>query len=403
VLQISRYYEVWVITRANNRESIELALTERALDNVHWIYLDLPKWARFWKRGKSGLYLYYYLWQFLVYFVARRLRPRVTFDIVHHVTFGSFWSPSFLSLLPIPFVWGPIGAGLPAPRSFWKDFSFRGKVNELMRAVALFAARLDPFRTITEDKACMILAVSAGTAKEFTPDNQRKVALFSGVGIDPNEFEELEKPAPSESGPFTVLCVGRLVHWKGFALAIKAFAIFHEDYSDSRLWIVGEGPEKAKLTALVTSLGLCECVHFKGELPRAGYLELVRHSNVFLYPSLHEPGAFVIIESMASQKPVVCLDLGEPAFLVNEKTGIKIHVGSPVQVANDLAKALELLAHNPALGESGFKSTSVGTTKAQPWPQFTRRRWLLRVVNHSLLPRTWALALLLTHPYAREM
>jgi glycosyltransferase involved in cell wall biosynthesis len=75
----------------------------------------------------------------------------------------------------------------------------------------------------------------------------------------------------------------------------------------------------------------------------------VRTSNVLLYPSLHQPGAFVIIEAMATCKPVVCLDLGEPALLVNEKTGIKVPADSPEQVVSDVAGALDLLAHDPEL------------------------------------------------------
>jgi len=350
VLQISRWHEVWVITRANNREPIEKALATKPLTNVHWVYFDLPHWARFWKKGGRGLYAYYYLWQLGVYFVGRRLCRDVKFDLAHHVTMGSFWSPSSLSLLPVPFMWGPIGAGLPAPRPFWTEFSLRGRVNEWLRAVALFFTRLDPVRAMTEDKACMILAVSSGTARAFTPRNQHKIALFSAVGFDSSEIDEFDSSWSSTSGPFKVLSVGRLVHWKGFALAIKAFAIFHEAFPNSQHWIVGDGPEKAKLAELANSLGLSECVHFVGALSRADYLAHMRSSDVLLYPSLHQPGAFVIIEAMATCKPVICLDLGEPALLVNEETGIRVPANTPAQAVNDLAKAMALLAHDPALG-----------------------------------------------------
>ena len=63
VRQVSRFHEVWVITRANNRKPIEKALAKNPLPNAHFIYFDLPHWARFWKRGQRGAHLYYYLWQ----------------------------------------------------------------------------------------------------------------------------------------------------------------------------------------------------------------------------------------------------------------------------------------------------------------------------------------------------
>lgn len=349
VLQISRFHELWVITRKNNQEPIEKALATKPLPNVHWVYFDLPHWARFWKKGERGLHVYYYLWQLGVYFVGRRLHRDVTFDLVHHVTFGSFWSPSFLSLLPVPFVWGPVGTGLPAARPFWKEFSLRGRVNEGLRAVALFLVRLNPLHAMTEDKACAILAVSSATAREVRLRNQHKITLFSQVGFDSSEFDELDSSRSSGSGPFTLLSVGRLLHWKGFALAIKAFAIFHKAFPNSQHWIVGDGPEKAKLTEVAISLGLSGCVHFISTLSREDYLAHVRCSDVLFYPSLHEPGAFVIVEAMATGKPVVCLDLGEPALQVTGETGIKVPATSPEQVVSDLAAAMTRLARDPGL------------------------------------------------------
>jgi hypothetical protein len=70
VRQIAPFAEVWVITRSNNREAIEKALAEEPLPNVHWVYFDLPRWARFWKKGQRGVHLYYYLWQVGIYFLA---------------------------------------------------------------------------------------------------------------------------------------------------------------------------------------------------------------------------------------------------------------------------------------------------------------------------------------------
>jgi hypothetical protein len=101
VQQIGRFEEVWVITRANNRQAIEDAPATQLLPNVHFIYFDLPRWSCFWKRGVRGIHAYYYLWQLGAYFVARKLHRKVGFDLVHHVTFVNYWMPSFLALLPV--------------------------------------------------------------------------------------------------------------------------------------------------------------------------------------------------------------------------------------------------------------------------------------------------------------
>jgi hypothetical protein len=111
VTHMAVHHEVWVLTRANNRGPIEVALQNTPINGLHFEFLDLPRWARFWKRGQRGVEIYYYLWQIAAYVYARRLHSVVGFDLAHHYTFGRYWSPSFLSLLPIPFIWGPVGGG----------------------------------------------------------------------------------------------------------------------------------------------------------------------------------------------------------------------------------------------------------------------------------------------------
>jgi hypothetical protein len=127
VRQIARFNEVWVVTRANNRPPIEAALAKDPIPNVHFVYFDLPAWARFWKKRGYNVRPYYYLWQLGVYFVVRKLHRHVVFELVHHVTFVNYWLPSFLAILPVPFVLGPVGGGESAPRAFWWSFSSRGK------------------------------------------------------------------------------------------------------------------------------------------------------------------------------------------------------------------------------------------------------------------------------------
>src|SRR5512141_2006914 len=107
VRQMARFHEVWAITRTSNASAILEAVAADPMPNVHWIFFDLPRWARFWKRGERGLRPYYYMWQIGAYRLARRLHAQVHFDLVHHVTFVNYWLPSFMALLPVPFIWGP--------------------------------------------------------------------------------------------------------------------------------------------------------------------------------------------------------------------------------------------------------------------------------------------------------
>ena len=130
---MARRHQVWVVTRTNNQAIIEDEMARHPEPNLRFVYYDLPRWARWWKRRGRGVQLYYYLWQIGALASARRITGEVSFDVAHHVTFAKYWTPTFLAFLPIPFVWGPLGGGDSIPWSFWKDLSHRGKLYEAVR------------------------------------------------------------------------------------------------------------------------------------------------------------------------------------------------------------------------------------------------------------------------------
>ena len=108
-------HEVWVITRQANRHAIEMNLGDQPRPRLHFVFYDLPAWARRWKRGARGVHLYYALWQWGAYRVAKRLTREINFDCVHHVTFVGMRAPSFMGLLGLPFFLGPVSGGESVP------------------------------------------------------------------------------------------------------------------------------------------------------------------------------------------------------------------------------------------------------------------------------------------------
>ena len=165
--EMAEYHSIWVLTRANNRAPIEAELAQRPVTNLQFVYHDLPGWSRWWKRGSRGVQLYYYLWQISAYVAARRLHKQVAFDLAHHVTFVKYWAPSFISLLPIPFVWGPVGGGESTPRAFYDGFSPRGRRYERVRNLARWIGEHDPFVRLTARRSCVALATTEDTARRM--------------------------------------------------------------------------------------------------------------------------------------------------------------------------------------------------------------------------------------------
>src|SRR5439155_21355465 len=194
------------------------------MPNVRWVYCDLPRWARFWKKGECGLRAYYSLWQLSAYFYARKLHREVQFDLAHHVTFVNYWLPTFLPLLPIPFVWGPVGGGESAPRAFRRAFGVRGRVYEALRDFGRTICELNPLVRLTAHRAAAVLATTDQTAKRLLALGSRNVFVFPGIGLSAEDLHELTALEIRQGTPFRVLSLGRLLHWKGFELGLQAFA-----------------------------------------------------------------------------------------------------------------------------------------------------------------------------------
>jgi len=133
VLQIARYNKVIAITRENNRSFIEAFMLDKPnglYQNIQFLYFDTPKWMRFWKRGERGAMLYYLLWQFLLPRFVRK--SKVEFDLSHNLNFHNDWTPSFLSKLGKPMVWGPVGHHPRIPKAYLSD-SFVERTRERMK------------------------------------------------------------------------------------------------------------------------------------------------------------------------------------------------------------------------------------------------------------------------------
>jgi glycosyltransferase involved in cell wall biosynthesis len=293
------------------------------------------------------MHLYYYLWQFGAYFAARKLHRQVGFDIAHHVTLGTHWMPSFLAWLPVPFLWGPVGGGESAPRTFRSSFSPWGKIYETLRDFFQARGELDPFVRLTARRAAVGVAKTAETEKRLQALGCQKTTVLPGESITAEEFSLLGNLPLRRKNPFRLLSLGRLLHWKGFELGLKAFAQFHRQFPQSEYWVVGEGPEKKRLVKLAQKLGLRGKVTFWGHLPRSEALERLAGCDVLVHPSLHDSGGGACVEAMAAGRPVICLDLGGPALLVTEQTGIKVPAITPDQAIADLAAAMGQLAGDP--------------------------------------------------------
>ena len=357
--EVAKHHQVWVLTRPDeSKEAIEAELKKNSVPNLNFVYFTLPFWQDSLRLGQSGaMQIHYYLWQIQAYFVARRLHQKINFDIAHHVTFVKYSSPSFLSLLPIPFVWGPVGGGESAPQPFWQDFSPQAKAYELMRSLVRKLGELDPFVSLTAQKSDVVRVTTKDTAQRLYKMGVKKLQITSESSLPQSEIANLAHYTLPDDSSVRFISMGRLLHWKGFHLGVRAFAA--ANLPDAEYWIIGDGAELDRLKSLAQELGVAKQVKFWGRLTREATLAKLGQSHVLVHPSLHDSGGWVCLEAMAARRPVICLDLGGPAIQVTDHTGIKVPAHNPQQTVAELKAAMQHLAANPQLrlsmGEAGHQ------------------------------------------------
>ena len=341
--QIARFHEVWALTREVDRSSIEQALENEPVPNLHFHYFDLPSWLRPLLRIQGGHQAYYWLWQIKAYFVAKNLQKSLNFDLFHHITYANDWMASPIgAFLPVPYIRGPGGGAQRTPKGFDQEYSVIGRLWEKARALGQWLFRHDPWFIIGHNRARAILVCNWESMSQIPCRWSHKAHLFPVNGISPNDLA-VPRTSRTAEGQFRVLSAGTLIRVKGFALAIRAFDEFAQQYPESELTIIGSGPEAPKLRALARGSRAHDKINLLPNMPRDELLSEMASYDVFLFPSHRDGGGAVVIEAMAAGTPVVCLDTGGPGMHVTEECGIKIAPHSVQKAAHELALALERL------------------------------------------------------------
>lgn len=348
-VQLSRFHKVWVITRGNNRDSIENELHRSPKPNLHFVYVDLPRWLSFWKKGQKGIYVYYVLWQVWAYRRARSLQAAERFDAVHHVTFGTVWLPTFMTLLNVPFIWGPIGGAETVPRILREQMAIKWRAYEGLRDLVIrWTFSWDPLTRLATKRSRIIIVRTRITRDTFPSEAQKKIRLMIETGVSREFLEEMKTARPSRAAT-TVLMAGRLLHLKGLDIGIEAFLKVCDDFPDARLVIVGSGPEKDRLRTLAGARVEEGRILFTGQLPREETLRRMKEADVFLMPSMKEAGAWVLYEAMASGLPVICLDYAGPGEIVDDSCAFSIPISERSEVVRKTAEALSSLLSSDSL------------------------------------------------------
>jgi glycosyltransferase involved in cell wall biosynthesis len=319
---------VTLLTHVRNRAALEAAGaplpgTEVVYIDTEWFAGPLYRFARFlFRRSEHPVFLISSLDFFVYDHVAlRTARARIAagdrFDLVHQVTPVSPLAATRLHRLGLPLILGPWNGGLRSPENFPDIMRAESGWVYKVRRLGHLADRL--FGSTRQ--ARLILVATRATAADLPPDRLPKTRFMLENGVDLDLFPPAPWPQrPSAEHPLEVLFVGRLLPVKGVTMLLDAVAAVRAK-GPVRLTVVGSGPEEEALKSHAEALGIAGLVRFTGNLPLASVGAEMARAHVFCLPSVRESGGAVLLEAMAVGRPVVAVDYGGPAEIVDGEVG----------------------------------------------------------------------------------
>jgi len=356
-LALAQHCDVRIVTQIRNKPAI--VEDGRDLDkfdflDTEYIAAPMERLSQFlrggnqvaWSTGMMMAYLPYLSFERDAWKKYRSQIEGGGFDIIHRITPMSPTLPSYIAGRGgVPFVIGPLNGNLDWPKAFTRE---QKREKETLRRLRDFYKYM-PFAKRTYTKAAAVLAAFRHTIKDVSWTPAERIVPFPEIGFDPAVFPAGRERAPFEgAGEKTFLYAGRLVPYKVPEVVVRAF-VGDERLRQHRLRIIGDGPERGRIEAMVKEAGAEDRVSFEGNQTQATVAKAMRDSDAFCFPSIRELGAGVVIEAMASGILCIVTDYGAPGDLVADGRGVAIPLAPLDDLVTSCRKAMLAALDQPAL------------------------------------------------------
>lgn len=360
ILEMSRYFELWVLTRESNRHTIEpwIAL-QQEYANIHFLYFDLPKWARFWKKGLRGVRTYYNIWQACTNSIVKRTMQKENIKIFHHLTYGNLlWKVSSYGQKQF-FIWGPAGGLETIPTEYSRHYSMKARVVEWVRRTAIALLPMNFGFKRRCKNADIILCKTEITRNLIPAKNLDKTVLFTDVAVE-RQATDNNNVVCDDKGYVEFITVGHLDAWRGFDIVIESFAKAAQKNKNIHLTIVGNGGDKERLQKIATGMGVTDKITFTGKVSMQEYHRLLSVADVVVNASLKEGAVTVSFDSMAKGKPLICLDTTGYTRYFSNDYAIVIPRSSRPSVIEKMSNAMLCLTDDDTRKNLGEKAKNAG-------------------------------------------
>lgn len=242
------------------------------------------------------------------------------------------------------FINGPTSIAMFLGELAGKPFSFTMHASMIWLDPIAFRRKLDTCAfcvSISEYNKQYVLS-------EYGRRHADKIRIIH-CGIDPET--ELSPASGSDAGaPVHIVGVGQLNARKGFHVLMPALAILKSRGLEFRCTIVGDGAERANLSAMVEENGLQDDVVLAGAMLHEQVRGVLDTADLFVLPCVISDDGWrdgipvALMEAMYCQVPVVSTNiLGLPELIEDGTSGLLV----PQKDAVSLAEAMSDLIVNP--------------------------------------------------------
>ena len=348
---------VWLVTHARTRDELSALYP----DDARIFYIEDSVFNRaMWRAGHVlpdaiSYFTTGFLSRLSTQISQRRLIKRLVREqgitVVHQPMPVSPREPSVLFGFGVPVIIGPMNGGMDYPPAFRRN---RGGIERMLLRLGRASSTLLNQWMPGKRHADVLLVANARTRAALPGGVCTNVAEVVENGVDLSLWHTpVDRPCASEQTVAIFAFMGRLVDWKAVDLLLHAFAQARAG-APMRLWILGDGIERARLEALAVELGIVGpaadtvgTVHFAGWLPQAACAVRLREADCLMLPSLLECGGAVVLEAMSMGKPVIATAWGGPLDYLDANCGILVPPSGREALIAGLAAAMTQLAASP--------------------------------------------------------
>lgn len=220
-----------------------------------------------------------------------------------------------------------------------------------------FWKRLSATRRLALRHAEKIVSISEYTKEQGAKANDLDPAGIEILPCALDPFWDAQSAATQSkrSSRRTILTVARLMkseRYKGVDTVLRALPAVRERVPDVHYVIVGGGDNRDRLIGIAQSLGLGDCVEFKGRVSPSELSDAFAECTLFVMPSQKEGFGIVFLEAARFGKPSIAGDHGGSPEVVSSETGRLVTYGDVTGLAAALIELLSDDVKTASLGRA---------------------------------------------------